>query len=558
MRRLLLLSALAALGPGCHPAEPQPADAVPQWFADVAAERGLDFVHDAGPTGSYFMPQVMGSGAALFDFDGDGRIDILLLQSGGPKGAKNCLFHQEAGGRFRDVSAGSGLDFAGYNLGVAVGDVNNDGRPDVVITQYRGVRLFRNDGGGKFTDVTKEAGLDNPHWGTSAAFFDYDRDGWLDLVVVNYVDYDPSWHCAGAGGKPDFCNPNQFAGTVTRLFHNKGPKGVRFEDVTLASGLGAVPGPGLGVACADFDGDGWPDLLVANDGQPNRLWINRRDGTFAEEATARGVAYNSQGQAQANMGVAVGDVDGDGLADVFISHLTEEMHTLWGQGPRGLFRDRTAAAGLASPRWRGTGFGTVLADFDHDGAPDLAVVNGRVARGRAGGVGETFWGRYAERNQLFANAGGRFRDLSAEQSAFCGKPGVYRGLACGDVDGDGALDLLVTEVAGRARLYRNVVPRRGHRLLVGAIDPALHRHALGAEVVVKAGARRWVGAINPGLSYLCSHDARAHFGLGGAGRVDAIEVRWPDGRREAFPGRAADQAVELRRGEGKPLPGGGP
>ncbi len=230
---------------------------------------------------------------------------------------------------------------------------------------------------------------------------------------------------------------------------------------------------------------------------------------------------------------------------------------MWIQGPRGLYRDRTAAAGLASPRWRGTGFGTVLADFDHDGDPDLAVVNGRVARSRTGG-GATFWSRYAERNQLFANDGGRLRDLSAEQEGFCGTAGVYRALACGDVDGDGALDLLVTEIAGPARLFRNVVPHRGHWLLVRAIDPALHRDALGAEVVVKAGQRRWVGAINPGLSFLSSHDPRAHFGLGTAERVDAIEVSWPDGRREAFPGRAADPAVEVRRGEGKPIGGGGP
>ncbi len=237
MRRLLFLSALALLSPGCRKEEPPAAETAPQWFVDVAAERGLDFVHDAGAVGSYFMPTIIGSGGALFDFDGDGRLDVLILQSGGPKGAKNRLYHQEDGGRFRDVSDGSGLDFAGYNLGVAVGDVNNDGRPDVVVTQYRGARLFLNNGGGKFTDITREAGLDNPHWGVSAAFFDYDRDGWLDLVVVNHVDYDPSWHCAGAGGTPDFCGPGQFAGTVTRLFHNLGQRGAR------GPGRGAPPAP---------------------------------------------------------------------------------------------------------------------------------------------------------------------------------------------------------------------------------------------------------------------------------------------------------------------------
>jgi hypothetical protein len=571
--------------------------AEPPWFTDVTAESGLDFVHDAGPTGSYFMPQVLGSGAALFDCDGDDKLDVFLLQGGGPEGSTNRLYRQEAGGHFRDISAGSGLDFAGYNLGVAIGDVNNDSRPDVLVTQYGGVRLLLNEGGGEFRDVTKAAGLDNPHWGTSAAFFDYDRDGWLDLVIVNYVDYDPSRVCAGQDGTPDFCFPKLFPGTVARLFHNLGPltpnpspplrgrgeeegkplvprrgergrgegaaadkpfaplrgaRGggegavVRFEDVTQVSGLGAAPGPGLGVACADFDGDGWPDILVANDARPNHLWINRRDGTFAEEAVARGLACNALGQPQGNMGVALADVDGDGLFDVFITHLGRETHTLWGQGPRGQFSDRTSAAGLHKPR--GTGFGTVLADFDRDGAPDLAIVNGRVRRGKGGG---TFWDRYAERNHLFANDGGRFRDVSSDQDAFCATPGVFRGLACGDVDGDGALDLLVTEVGGRARLYRNVAPRRGHWLLVRAFDPRLHRDAYGAEIVVRANGKRWIGAINPGLSYLCSNDARAHFGLGGADRVEAIEVTWPDGLREEFAGRAADQAIELRHGEGK-------
>jgi hypothetical protein len=312
------------------------------------------------------------------------------------------------------------------------------------------------------------------------------------------------------------------------------------------------------VICADFDGDGWPDIFIADDAQPNQLWINQRDGTFTEQAIARGVAYNGLGRAQGNMGVALGDVDGDGLFDLFVTHLTEETHTLWRQGPRGLFHDRTAAAGLANPAWRGTGFGTVLADFDHDGALDLAVVNGRVARAKLAtpaasvttAVGP-FWSWYAERNQLFANEGtGRFRDVSAQNEPFCAEARVSRGLACGDIDGDGALDLLVTAVAGPARLYRNVAPRRGHWLLVRAFDPALRRDAFGAEITVEAGQRRWRRWLNPGYSYLCSNDPRAHFGLGDAERVDAIEVVWPDGTVESFPGGPTDRLVVLRKGEG--------
>jgi hypothetical protein len=572
---LLLAAACCWLGPGCRP--PPPAaegPSAPPWFRDVTEECGLDFVHDAGPTGDYFMPQVMGSGAALLDYDNDGRLDVYLLQNGGPGSrSTNQLFHQGADGRFTDVSAGSGLDVAGYGMGVAVGDVNNDGWPDVLVTEYGRLRLFLNNGNGTFRDATKEAGLESVLWGTSAAFVDYDRDGWLDLVVVNYVDYSPSRPC-GDARQPDYCHPNAFVGAVTKLYHNRGPlRGqsdgrapppaapVRFEDVTLQSGLGRLPGPGLGVVCADFDGDGWPDLFVANDSRANRLWVNQRDGTFREEGVLRGVAYNALGRAQANMGVALGDTSGRGLFDLYVTHLTQETNTLWRQGPRGLFRDETAAAGLAGPRWRGTGFGTVLGDFDHDGALDLAVVNGRVARagGRAAAPGPgpaalaPFWRDYAERNQLFANAGGgRFRDISPDNAPFCGTAAVARGLACGDLDGDGALDLLVTTVAGRARLYRNVAPGRGHWLLVRALDPALKRDAYGAEVTVRAGGRRWRRWLSPGSSYLCSNDPRAHFGLGQAERVDAVEVRWPDGSAEVFPGCGADRVVVLRKGSGKP------
>jgi len=582
--RLGVLAALLTLILGCQKTDtaalstesksaaitpPQVSEA--PWFIDITEKVGLKFVHDAGPLGNYFMPESVGSGAALFDFDNDGRLDIYLLQNGGPNShSTNRLFRQGPDGQFTDVSAGSGLDVAGYGIGVAVGDINNDGWPDVFVTEYGRVRLFLNNGNGTFTDITKEAGLDNPAWGTSACFVDYDRDGWLDLVLVNYVDFQAR-PCTNAAGHRDYCGPSSFPGQVTKLYRNlgtsagketrrQGDKAVpRFEDVTQKAGLGRLPGPGLGVFCADFNGDGWPDIFIANDGRPNHLWINQRDGTFKEEAVARGIAYNAMGKAEANMGIAIGDVDGDGLFDVFVTHLTDETNTLWKQGPRGMFQDRTVSVGLASPRWRGTGFGTVLADYDHDGAPDLAVVNGRVKRAggssaaaTAGGTADLFWKPYTERNQLFANQGeGRFRDISPQNSPFCGSAHVSRGLACGDIDGDGALDLLVTSVSAPARLYRNVAPKRGHWLMIRALDPALHRDAYGAEITVRAGGRRWVRCVNPGYSFLCSNDARAHFGLGQFACVEEIEVLWPDGSAEVFPGRAADQAVVLCRGEGK-------
>ncbi len=537
------------------------------WFEDFSERAGLTFVHDAGPVGDYFMPQQVGSGAALFDFDGDGRLDIYLLQNGGPKSAStNRLYRQVEGFRFEDVSKGSNLDISGYCMGVAIGDVNNDGKPDVLVTRYDpeggGAKLFLNEGGGKFTDITKRVGLYNPSWGTSAAFFDYDRDGWLDLIVVNYVDYDATWPCKGPYGTPDYCAPKTFRGRVSRLFHNLGGKSSwkGFADVTESSGLGRVPGPGLGVVCADFDGDEWPDVFVANDGKPNHLWINQKNGTFKEEAVVRGLAYNGMGQAQAGMGIAWGDVDGDGLLDVFVTHLTEEGNTLWRQGPPGLYRDQSAAGGFLKSSARGTGFGTLLADFDNDGALDLAVVNGRVsakAEVDDWSLGP-FWSRYGDHNQIFRGDGcGHFENLSPHNPAFCGKQNVARCLVRGDIDGDGAVDLLVTTIGGSARLFKNVAPDRGHWLQVRAFDPALRRDALGALVRLQAGGTRRVGSPHPTDSYLGSSEPIAHFGLGTVERVESIEVVWPNGEREIFDnqrnGYGVDKRLELRKGEGRSM-----
>jgi hypothetical protein len=538
------------------PVPTSPPEEGPVWFRDVTDEVGLNFTHDAGPVGAYFLPQIMGSGAAFIDLDGKGQFAVYLLQGGGPEGKRNQLFRQRADGTFEDVSRGSGLDIAGYNTGVAVGDVNNDGYPDVLVAQYGGIRLFLNQKNGTFADVTEQSGLVNLHWATSVAFLDFDNDGWLDLVVVNYLAYDSSRECFSPRGERDYCFPGLFPGTVTRLFRNKGRQldgAVLFEDVTERAGLSKAPGPGLGVICADFDGDGWPDIFVANDAKANHLWINQRNGTFKEEAVARGVAFDALGRPLGNMGIALGDVDGDGLFDLLVTHLVQETHTLWMQGPRGQFQDRTSVRGVAPPGSRGTGFGTVLADFDNDGSLDLAIANGGVIAHAPVGTEQltSHFARYAQYNQLFANDGkGHFTDLSAKNPPFCRVPGVFRGLVCADLRGEGSVDLLVTAVGGKARLYRNVVPDRGNWLVVRAFDPALHRDAYGAEVTVEAQGKRFHRWLNPASSYECSSDPRLHFGLRKVEKIDRILVRWPGGVEEEFPGGAVNRQITLNRRAG--------
>ncbi len=550
-------AALSKTNPGAHHETTAAAGA---WFEDITDRSGVKFVHATGT--NCFMPDQVGSGVVLFDFDRDGRLDLYCVQNGiDTPGAHSQLFHQEADGTFHDVSKGSGTDLASRGMGAIAGDVNNDGFPDLVVTEYGAVRLLLNAGQGHFREVSREAGIDDPRWAAPASFIDFDRDGRLDLVVGNYVDYDPTQKCQDVQGRPDFCSPQAFAGTATRLWRNITPPGggaPKFADVTASSGLASSPGDALGLVCADFDGDGWPDIFVSDDGRPNRLFMNRHDGTFREEAAVRGVAFNAMGRTAANMGTAFADGDGDGMGDLFVTHLAEEFHSYFRQDQRGIFLDSVAQAGLQQSGWRGTGFGTVLVDFDADGAPDLAQVNGLVRRATPGqtpvraGV-NAWWGRYAQRPQVFRNTGrGHFQDFSEVSPSFSGTAFVGRSLAVGDLDGDGAPDLVAGGLGGPALLWRNRIAGRGHWVTLQLTEPRFgNREAIGAEAVVTAGGKRRWAVLQPATSYLSSHEPVLHFGLGAATALDSVEVQWADGSKETFPGGPADRRLVLRHGEGR-------
>ena len=556
---LILAAALAGCG-GPPADEPGPAaeTAVAPWLVEVTDLYGLDFVHETGGVGDLHLPEIMGSGAALLDVEGDGDLDLYLVngafdlgRSPAADGPRNRLYLQQDG-RLVDATGTSGLDDPGYGMGVAVGDVDNDGLVDVYVSNYGADRIYRNLGGGRFRDETAAAGVRVDGWSTSATFVDFDRDGLLDLYVARYVAYDPRVKCYDTAGRHEYCGPSAFPGVSDVLLRNEG--GFTFRDVSARAGISAVSDAGLGVVSDDFDDDGWPDIYVANDADPNQLWMNLGDGTFRDEGLIMGASVNAQGVTEAGMGVVAADFDGDALPDLFMTHLVNESNTLYRNLGAGLgFEDATAASGLASGSAPYTGFGNVAFDAELDGDLDLALVNGRVLRGPLlENDLPAPWDDYAEPNLLYRNVGGgRFELATGEAAGFHRRVEISRGLAIGDLDGDGDGDLLVSNTQGRARIYRNDAPRSGRGLEVEAWDPRLGRPAEGAVIIAEVGDRRLRRSQCRGLSYLSSSPPAVVFGLGGDDRAERLLVRWPDGRQETFAGAEAGARVRLVRGEGQ-------
>lgn len=534
-------------------------------FRDVAADVGLRFVHINGAAGRYHLPEIMGAGGGLLDYDGDGDLDVLLLQdrsldgpaaagAGGPHLFRNELSSAPgapASLHFTEVTPRSGLAAGDYAMGVAAGDYDNDGDVDLYLTNFGPNRLYRNNGDGTFADVTRAAGagLDDPRWSTSASFSDYDADGDLDLFVTNYVAFTVtgSKRCSDPTGAPDYCGPLQFPPVPDRLFRNNGDG--TFSDVSDASGITRAYGSGLGVVSADLTGDGRADFYVANDGRPNQFWINMGDGAFEDGALLAGVALNMDGHPEGSMGLAVGDPDNDGDLDIFVTNITGESHAFYENAGRGQFRDRRLATGLGAATLRFTGFGTDWFDADNDGWLDLFTANGAVT------ILEVLRGErfpFRQRNQLLRNVDGRrFRDVTGDAGAALLLSEVSRGAAFGDVDNDGDVDLLVTNNGGPVRLLLNESRTSNHWFEARLEGTADNRQGLGARVAVtnEAGVTRWRHAHTDG-SYLCSRDPRVHVGLGSAPGPVRVAVQWPRGAREVWTNVSPDRLVTLKQGTG--------
>jgi hypothetical protein len=558
-------------GPGASPAVES------EWFVDRAEATGLDFVHINGMTGRFYQPEISGSGAALFDYDNDGDLDVWLVQGGRlePGPPRPAAAAADAGRlyrndlevrpdgtrtlRFTDVTTRSGIVARGYGQGVAAGDIDNDGWIDLYLTGFRRNQMFRNNGNGTFADVSIASGTDSPAtWGVSAAFVDVDRDGWLDLFVANYLTYSLETHrrCVMESGREDYCAPGSHTPQRDRFYRNRGNG--KFADVTAEAGMARTFGPALGVATADLNGDGWIDIFVANDQRENVLWINRGNGTFDNLALASGVALDGAGVAKADMGIDAGDFDNDGDEDLITTVLTREGSTLYVNDGTGRFEDRSMASGIGVASRPYTGWGVAWIDFDNDTWLDVLAVNGLVKQDLDALSADNPF-PYQQRNQLLRNVGnGRFEDVSDRAGAAFALKEVSRGAAFGDVDNDGDVDVLVANSGGPARLLINGIGNRNHWLglrLVGASAP---RDMVGARVAIirQDGPTLWRRARADG-SYASANDPRVLAGLGASATTPRVRVMWPSGRTEEWRNVPVDHYTTLVEGRGAASPSQG-
>ena len=523
-------------------------------LTDVTAAAGIQFQHNSGAYGGKLLPETLGSGCAFLDYDADGWPDILLINGMDWPGHKRqrstlSLYRNNRNGTFTDVTKNAGLDIEMYGMGVAVGDYNNDGFPDIFISCVGQSRFFRNTGKGTFVDATRSSGLfGRQGLSTSALWFDYDRDGLLDLFVCNYVRWSPEHDvfCSLDGTHKSYCTPEAYRGDTCWLFHNRGNG--TFEDVTATSGVFDSSSKSLGVAMLDYDQDGWPDLLVANDTQPNKLYRNLHNGKFRDVAVEAGLAFSTEGKARAGMGVDVGDFDNSGNPGIAITNFDNEMIGLYRAAKPGVYDDVATAAGIGAASKSTLGFGCMFLDVDLDGVLDLAVANGHIdetVRNIRGNVG------YAQPPQLFLNQGnGKFRDVAAEVGGGFEKPRVGRGLAYADFDRDGDLDILLTTNNGPAVLFRNEQLAGNHSIRFELQGAQSNRDAIGANVQVFAGDLHQSHMVRGGSSYLSQSELPLTFGLAKRDKVDRVNIQWPSGRTEEYQNLQTQKAYKCLEGKG--------
>jgi len=523
-------------------------------FVDVTSASNLRFRHNSGSYGGKLLPETLGSGCAFLDFDGDGWQDILLVNGMDWPGHKKQrstlhLYRNNRDGTFTDITHKSGLDIEMYGMGVAVGDYNNDGFPDILVTCVGQNRLFKNTGTGTFIDVTKTSGLQGRQaLSTSALWFDYDRDGLLDLFVCNYVKWSPDHDvfCSLDGKHKSYCTPEAYRGETCWLFHNRGDG--TFEDVTASSGIFDSSSKSLGVALIDHDQDGWPDLLVTNDTQPNKLYRNNHNGTFKDVAVETGIAFSTEGKARAGMGVDVGDFENSGRTGVAITNFDNEMIGLYRVSNNGSYEDVATQAGMGLPSKTTLGFGCVLADLNLDGALDLIAANGHIdetVRNIRGNVG------YAQPPQVFLNNGSaRFSDVSSEVGQGFRDPKVARGLAYGDFDRDGDVDILLTTNSGPAYLYRNDQLGGNRSIRFKLRGTQSNRDAIGARLRIEAGGLSQIRMVKSGSSYLSQSELPITFGLGKADKIERVVIQWPNGRSEEYKNLSAGREYSCIESKG--------
>lgn len=523
-------------------------------FRDITSQAGIHFTHNNGAFGKKWLPETMGPGCAFIDYDNDGYPDILLINgddfAGHPHGGATTLklYHNNQNGTFTDVTRRAGLAIPMYGFGVAIGDYDNDGFDDIFVSALGQSRLFHNNGNGTFTDVTKAAGMWGPNeFSTSAAWVDYDRDGKLDLVIANYVQWSEQGdlYCTLDGAHKSYCTPESYKGTSVRLWHNLGNG--KFEDATQKAGLGDPTSKSLGITILDYNGDGWPDILIANDTQPNKLYLNKANGTFEERGVAAGIGFSEDGVARAGMGADAADYDRSGHPSVLISNFANQMVSLYHNEGNGLFVDEAPQSEIGRDTLVTLGFGCFFFDYDNDGWPDIFVADGHI-EDEIERVQKRV--SYAEPPHLFRNlGGGKFTEVTEQMGKSFAAAKVARSAAYADIDNDGFLDIVLTTNAGPAYLFRNE-GGTNHSLRIKLVGTKSNRDGIGAVVRLSAAGDKQWKMLRSGSSYLAQSELVLTFGLGAHSKADAIEIQWPSGQVDKLANVNAGQTVTAEEGKG--------